>query len=193
MNGIILCGGNATRMVGIQKALLPLNGSTLIEWKINLLKPHVDTILLVTNSPSSFQHLGYTCVRDVEPHMGPLMGIYSGLLQTATTYNLFTSVDTPFLKDRLIRYLVEHGEQADGTVTVWNGKTEPLCAVYSTSCIPLIRKTLHQYRVISFYEHADIRFVPESAVQAIDPGGTSFFNINTYEDYSRAIEMSQSL
>jgi molybdopterin-guanine dinucleotide biosynthesis protein A len=193
MNGIILCGGNATRMGGVQKALLPLNGRSLIERKIELIRPFVEDIILVTNDLSSFEHLGCSCIPDVEPHVGPLMGIYSGLLRTDTVYNLFTSVDTPFLRHRLIDYLIEHGAQADGFVTTWKGKTEPLTAVYAKSCIPIIRKSLHKYRVVSFYEHADIRYAPESDIRAIDPEGISFFNINTYEDYKRAVEIAGNM
>lgn len=189
MNGIILCGGNATRMGGIQKALLPLDGRTLIDWKIDLLEPYVDRILLVTNDSSSFEHLGYPCIGDIEPNIGPLMGIYSGLLHTDTEYNLFSSVDTPFLKEGLIEYLVTNGRQGDGTVPVWRGNFEPLCAVYAKSCLPSIEKTLHRHKVILFYEDADIRYIPEAEIETIDPEGISFLNINTHSEYRKAVEL----
>lgn len=49
ITGLILAGGRAQRMGGIDKGLIPFHGKPLIESAITRLKPQVKTILINAN------------------------------------------------------------------------------------------------------------------------------------------------
>jgi molybdopterin-guanine dinucleotide biosynthesis protein A len=186
MNSIILSGGNATRLNGIDKAFLTLGDETLIQRKLRLLRPLFQKIITVTNNPQHYGDLDCTIVQDQVKGMGPLMGIYSGLNASDSHYNFFTTVDTPFLIPELATYFRDLCQYGDGAVAQWNGMTEPLCAVYSKSCLPAIERAMPKRRIVSFYDEVDVHIISEKIIREIDPEGFSFININTWQDYEQA-------
>src|SRR2546428_5032684 len=67
-------------MGGRPKALLKLGGRRIIERVVDAVKPAVDDLLIVTNTPELYTFLGLPTVPDIYPDHGSLGGIYSGLL-----------------------------------------------------------------------------------------------------------------
>lgn len=194
MNAIILSGGKATRMGGIDKAFLTLEGKTLIERKLELLtSAGFSRIYIVTNKPEQYEQFSVTLVKDREQGFGPLMGLYSGLKASTAESNLVTTVDTPFLGPALLEELTVPLPDVDARVAVWRGMTEPLLAVYKQSCVPAIEASFPRRRIISFYDKVTVRYFPEARIREIDPEGLSFFNINSWEEYEAAKEMAASL
>jgi molybdopterin-guanine dinucleotide biosynthesis protein A len=127
------------------------------------------------------------------------MGVYSGLKASGSEMNFVTAVDTPLVVEALVRHLMEIGDECDARVPRWEGRVEPLCAVYSRRCLPAIESVLDQgrnvaentatantatARIIAFFPLIRACFVEESAVRKLDPQGLSFFNVNTRADYN---------
>ena len=44
VTGVILSGGRATRMGGVDKGLIPVNGKPMISWVIDVLRPQVGEV-----------------------------------------------------------------------------------------------------------------------------------------------------
>lgn len=99
ITGLILAGGRAQRMGGIDKGLIPFHGKALIEFAINRLKPQVSTILINANrSITKYSHYGYPVLMDETPDFsGPLAGFSVGLKHCKTPYLLTSPCDSPLL------------------------------------------------------------------------------------------------
>jgi molybdopterin-guanine dinucleotide biosynthesis protein A len=194
---VILSGGKGLRINGREKGMLPIEGKSFIEHKVDILSPLFDEILLVVNRPELYSAVNPRgrIVQDAEPYSGVLGALLTGLDNAAGDLAFVTTSDTPFLLPGVAEYLLElaaassgnrtPGPGRDGAVAVWEDKIEPLCAVYSTRCADYIRQVLPKKRIRAFYHLADIVFADESEIRKIDPEGRSFININTAEDYAR--------
>ena len=108
VTGFILAGGKSSRM-GREKALLPVGQQPLIEIVIRRLRPSVQRLIVVANAHNvcRLERLPVEALLiDLKPDSGPLMGIYTGLMNTQTPLNLFVPCDMPWVEGRLIDRLV---------------------------------------------------------------------------------------
>lgn len=93
MNAYILAGGESRRM-GENKALIDINGSTLIEIIAEQLSDFDEVIIV--GKKETFQHLGLRVIEDIIPSKGPLSGIHAAL-KDADDNCFICSCDTPTL------------------------------------------------------------------------------------------------
>jgi len=182
LTGIILAGGKNSR-ISMTKAFIQLGEQTIIERTVDIFKALFTEVIIVTNQPDDYAHLGTKLVRDAIPNSGPLGGLYSGLSVSSNRYNLVVACDMPFIDPALIRHLQPYArdEYFDVILPEYNGFTEPLCAIYSKSCINTIEVFLNQniLKIRSFFTHVRVKEVKCDKFSAIEK---SFFNINTRED-----------
>ncbi len=103
LTAIILAGGHGSRMGGLDKGLVPFDNNPLISYAINTVIQHVSEIMISANrSISKYKHFGYKVIEDeMIGGLGPLAGIYTGLLNCKTEYLISIPCDTPFLPDNL--------------------------------------------------------------------------------------------
>jgi molybdenum cofactor guanylyltransferase len=149
LTGIILAGGKSRRL-GTNKALLELRGKKLIDYPVHLLEKCCSHILISSNQPLPVSHPVFP---DVLQEESPMVGIYSCLLHSKTSYNVVLSCDMPFLKEELINCLTSRIERNKIIVPVHHDDLiEPLCAIYPThsakslqECIQKKQFTLHDY------------------------------------------------
>ncbi len=134
ITGIILAGGKSSRM-GREKGFVNLKGKPFIWYSISAVEPLVSETIVVSNNPD-YDVLKYKRVRDVIRDAGPLAGIYSGLDQSKTDYNLVLSCDIPMIRTAVLEQLLEAEEEDDSDVIqiVSNGKPMPLIALYRKRC-----------------------------------------------------------
>ena len=171
--------------------MLRLAGETMLDRQIRRLTGVAGRVAVVGLRPE------YSTARDIlflpdEPAgRGPLGGIYSGLRQTRTEYNLFLGCDLPFVNHRLLRCLVQRAiaTGADGIVPrSLDGRIQPLCAVYRRRARHAIWNALAdgENKVTSFFSRVHLVVVPwqEFARARFHP--TIFANMNTLEDYEAA-------
>ncbi|MBC7260829.1 MAG: molybdenum cofactor guanylyltransferase, partial [Chloroflexi bacterium] len=180
---IILAGGKSQRL-GIDKALLELDGEWLLLRLLNALRTLGDDLLVVTNDTERLAKLPGRLIPDVYLNAGPLGGIYSGLLAMRYPQALVVACDMPLLNLELLRYMILLSVDFDIVIPRIGDKVEPLHAVYSKSCLPAIAKALEcgERRVISFFPQLRVRYVEQEEIDIFDPQHLSFFNINTLED-----------
>jgi molybdopterin-guanine dinucleotide biosynthesis protein A len=191
---VILAGGRGTRLGGDEKAALKIRGRSLLELRIDALGGVCGEIILVVNRPGPAPPR-VRVVQDLRPGLGPLMGLYSGLLASRTRLSFVTGVDMPFFRVDLFRGLLalagEGPPGPDVTIPYVREQYEPLFAFYAGTCLPAIEKLLSEpggggKRIVSFFPRVRVRRVETAEITPYDAGMISFFNINTREDLRAA-------
>lgn len=97
ITGLVLAGGQGTRMGGIDKGLQLLDGTPLALHALRRLAPQVGTVLVSANrNHSAYEAFGApVCPDTVAGFAGPLAGFLAGLSQCRTPWLLTVPCDTP--------------------------------------------------------------------------------------------------
>ena len=191
ISSIILAGGKSTRL-GHDKVLETIGNTSLLEQVISCIEPLSKSIIIVTVKERTFPQLAnrpkIKVVSDIFPGQGSLGGIYTGLINSDSFYNLVCAADMPFVNVTLLKYLIGMSEGYDFVLPRVNGLLEPLHAIYSKNCIAPIESILKEGKkvIIELIKHVKVRYIETEEVDKIDPGHLSFFNINTKEELELA-------
>jgi molybdopterin-guanine dinucleotide biosynthesis protein A len=115
ITGLILAGGRAQRMGGIDKGLILFLGKPLISSAISRLQNQVGPILINANrNISTYAAYGYPVILDETPDFsGPLAGFSAGLKACKTPYMLTSPCDSPLLPLDLTSQLASEMERGD--------------------------------------------------------------------------------
>ncbi len=180
---LILAGGGGTRLGGVNKAFLALNGELLIVHLLRRLIPQTGDIAISANGdPARFAAFNMPVLPDgALAGKGPLAGVAAGLAwaQSIGAAELLTiPVDTPFFSENLLESLTPAP-----AVATWRGRQHHLVATWQVSALPQLLAFLAApgaYKVrdaLTFCSARQVAFEAET-----DP----FLNINTPEDLARA-------
>jgi molybdenum cofactor guanylyltransferase len=103
ITGVILAGGRATRMGGMDKGLVVLNGIPMLEHILATLRPQVGDVLINANrNIERYADYGYKVVPDMlGDYFGPLAGMASAMQAAGTEYILTVPCDSPLLPSDL--------------------------------------------------------------------------------------------
>jgi molybdenum cofactor guanylyltransferase len=195
VTALILAGGKATRLGGVDKCTLELGGASLLDRRVASLAPLCREILLVgAGDGTRLDAAGRTPVRvvpDAPGTGGPLAALLAGMGESSTPWVFATACDMPFIAVDLYRALFSARGGHDLVVPAVSGWYEPLFAFYAASCLPAVRDAVSrgETRIASFYREVRARFVAEDELRELDPELSSFFNVNTPEDLARAREL----
>jgi molybdopterin-guanine dinucleotide biosynthesis protein A len=134
---------------------------------------------------------GVRIIKDIIPDCGPLGGIYAGLLQARTEYNLFLSCDMPFITPHFMRFMVDCALESKADVTVVqspHGRLQALCGVYRRRAVTGIglRLKMGNYKTAAYCHHARCRIISWSEVTCAGFRPNLFANLNTPEEYEAA-------
>jgi molybdopterin-guanine dinucleotide biosynthesis protein A/molybdopterin converting factor small subunit len=181
--------------MGTPKALLPFDDTPLIVHVVANLRPLFDHVVVVAASGQDLPSMPVTLVRDDVAFQGPVGGICYGLEAAAAEVCFVTACDSAFLNRRLISHSVSAIAGYDVVVPHWQGRFQPLHAVYRRSVLPLLKEQLArgELRVVSLFDKVRTRTIDEDEIRAFDPDGASFFNMNTPEDYAAALQRWRSV
>ena len=107
VTGVILAGGKARRMGGIDKGLVSINGRPMVNYVIDALRPQVATLLLNANrNHDSYREFGLPLIADADSDFrGPLAGFASGMRVAKTPYIAVAPCDSPLLCSDLVQRL----------------------------------------------------------------------------------------
>lgn len=191
--GIILAGGRSSRM-GTNKALLEINGKTVIENIVNELQPIVNNIIIVNNSFEDYQFLKLPMVKDSWTGMGPLAGIQAGLAASETEKNLIVACDMPFVSSQLGGILLRELTEFQAVVPEISGQLHPLFAAYRKEVQGEAEKALeqNQLRIRSIFRNIHVRIMDNNELMNLGfhMKESDFFNMNHPEEYEQAKTMS---
>lgn len=190
--GVILSGGQSSRM-GTNKALLPFEGEFLIQRLARQFTTWFAQVVIVTNTPEEYQFLGLPMVGDRIPGLGPLGGLEAGLTASHFEHAFFCAVDMPFVNEGLVRYMLSQAPEHEIVVPILGGEYEPMHAVYSKGCLPVISRNLdsRRLRLISIFDEVRRRELTEAEIARFGDPAQLFFNCNTPDDLEQARRWSQ--
>ena len=189
--GVILAGGQSTRMGGGDKALLDLGAQTVLARVIARLGTQVETMVLNANGdPARFAEYGLPVVADsIEGFVGPLAGVLAGMdwaYNHGADYIVTAAADTPFFPDHLLVGL-QMALEAEGTPLAMAMTPDPVrefarhptFGLWSVALREDLREALNAgvRKVIQWTE-------PHGCAKMVFnyEGGDPFFNVNTPED-----------
>jgi molybdenum cofactor guanylyltransferase len=184
ITGIILAGGKNSRM-GTNKAFLKINGVRLIDNVLGIYRKIFNEIIIVTNDPLAYIEFDdVVIVSDIFKEKGALGGIYTGLFYASDNYSFVTACDMPSLNKDFILYMTEQIGKHDIIVPENAEGFQPLHAVYSRNCLPVIKRQLAagKLKITGFYKEMRLLKIPEGEIRKFDQDGLLFLNINTPED-----------
>lgn len=143
-------------------------------------------VLVITGHKRCYQDLlDLPILEDEIKDLGPLGGIYTGLLRSMNEYNLVMACDMSQVKPELISLLVSEIERSSWIIIPrFRGYLEPLLAIYSERCIPQIEQSIAsgKWKVTDLHELVPTKTIPEERLREADPELQSFLNLNTLED-----------
>ena len=189
--GVILAGGQATRMGGGDKGLLPLGTGTILSHVIARLEPQVDDLALNANGDTArFAALGLPVISDsIAGFAGPLSGVLAGLDWAAgkgASHIVTAAADTPFFPCDLVPQLILAAQEADAQIALAytpDGR-HPTFGLWPTALRDDLRAALQDgLRKV-------VLWADKHGCAAADfPDDAAFFNVNTPDDLVRAESM----
>lgn len=171
--GVILAGGAGRRMGGIDKALLHLNGATLLSLAIDRLYPQVEDLAISYNG--ACLDTRFPVLADAAP-LGPLAGILAALhwAKDADTV-VSVAVDTPHFPCDLVPRL--HLAGNGGLAIARAARLHPTFGLWPVT----LRDPLAQFLAAQAPKVMDFCTLHRAAL-ADFPDETAFANINTPDD-----------
>jgi molybdopterin-guanine dinucleotide biosynthesis protein A len=198
-SAIILAGGKNTR-IGKNKAFIQLpTGETILQNTLNVLQKIFPEIIIVTNQKEAYLNFNAQAnagssrqvVEDLIKERGPLGGIFTGLCYSTSKRNFVMACDMPFVNPAVIKLLLDEGESHDVVIPEIDGEVEPLFAVYSKNCMPVMFEHLQKQnlKMRELLSKLKVKKVKAEDIDRIDPQHLCFFNVNTHEDLQRALNL----
>ena len=192
MTGLILAGGRAQRMGGIDKGLIPFLSKPLIESAIQRLGSQVGPILINANrNITKYASYGHPVIMDEAPDFsGPLAGFAAGLKVCATPYLLTAPCDSPLLPTNLGIKLATEMTRGDFQL-VYASTKETDGKVWAQPVFCLMRTDLQEPLEV-FLQKGDLKidrwFKELRSSTVVFDDAQAFANVNTPEELKRLEE-----
>lgn len=182
VSSIILSGGLATRMGGVDKGIISLQKKPLIQHVIDRLIPQTSEILINANREiPQYEALGYPVLQDdIAGFIGPLAGFSLGLQHAKYDYLLTVPCDSPMLPMDLTHRLQANllAQNAEIAVASSDGNAHPVFCLCKINVLPSLLNYLHQggHKVSTWQKslrYIEVDFSDQSE---------AFVNLNTQAD-----------
>ena len=159
MLGVVLCGGQSTRM-GSDKGLLKLHANTWAQTAIDKLNNFQLSVIISVNKN---QYEGYSSIfspqllvtdDDSLQMNGPLCGVLSVHLKYPADDMLILACDMPLMETDLIKELLLHYKEqpaCDAFIYTNDGEPEPLLGIYKAKGLATIH---HLYKTSQLPRHS---------------------------------------
>ena len=191
--GIILAGGQSSRMGGGDKGLRALGDRPLLLHVIQRLRPQVERLALNANGDlARFAGFGLPVVSDSVPDFaGPLAGVLAGMDWAADElpeahYIVTAPADGPFLPRDLVAHLAKTilDEDAELATAASAGQPYPVIGLWPVALREELRRalTVEDVHKVDAWTARYRRVTASFPVGPVDP----FFNANTPEQLAEA-------
>ncbi len=185
LTGCILAGGLGTRLGGVDKGWVQINGVALVQLVLERLQKQVETGLINANRGiNEYAELGWPVVADqVSDFAGPLAGISAALDTARTDWVLFAPVDAARLPDdlalRLCGAVKQSGSPAAYVCT--SDGPMPVCCLVSRALRDDLRQRLadgERSVIVWLRQH-------QAATVNYDEWLREYWSVNTPEERQR--------
>jgi len=145
MMAVILTGGESRRM-GSDKALLTLDGGTVLETLVRRYQTSFPQVAVSVNRAGRFNTCGAIELVDAIASFGPMAGLHAAFTQSGADNVFLTAVDLPYGDPALARALSERLTPGYDACLIrrGNGRMEPLFGAYSRSCLPYLEDCIRE-------------------------------------------------
>ncbi|MCS3902601.1 molybdopterin-guanine dinucleotide biosynthesis protein A [Methylohalomonas lacus] len=192
VTGLVLAGGRARRMGGIDKGLAQVAGRPMIEWVLDGLRPQTAALLINANrSHATYRAYGHPVIADkLGGYCGPLAGMASGLEACTTDYLATCPCDSPLLPPDLVARLQRdlQAQQAELAVAHNGERLQPVFALLSRELLPSLNAFLANdgRKIDQWYAQHRMATVDFS------DRPEAFLNINSADDASALADRLQA-
>lgn len=190
MTGVVLCGGQSTRM-GTDKGLIKQNDLVWAQSAFDKLSSLSIPVILSVNAMQieNYQRVFHPSLLIKDSGRvnikGPLCGVMSVHINYPSEDLLLLACDMPFMESYFLKQLVDYRNR-DNPFDIYlfsnNGEPEPLCGLYSANGL---EKILHMHDENKLSKHS-MKFVIDQLHTCFIPlkdGEQKFFmNINSHAD-----------
>ncbi|HET7729703.1 MAG TPA: molybdenum cofactor guanylyltransferase MobA [Usitatibacter sp.] len=184
VTGVVLAGGQGSRMGGVDKGLQAFRGKPMVEHVIARLAPQVDEVVVNANrNAEAYAAFGHRVVPDgIEGFAGPLAGFERGLASARGALVVTVPCDSPFLPEDLVERLRSALETAGADIAVarTGDQAHPVFCLMRRDVHPSLVRFLSsgQRKIDKWYSELAVVEVP------FDDEAGAFVNINTREELS---------
>ena len=184
VTGVVLAGGQGSRMGGVDKGLQVFRGKPMVQHVVERFAPQVGEVLINANrNPEAYAHFGYRVVADeIEGFAGPLAGFERGLAHASRDFVVTTPCDSPFLPVDLVARLRSalDARKADLAVAKTGDQAHPVFSLMRRSVHASLRDFLSsgQRKIDRWYGALAVVEV------SFDDEAEAFVNINTLAELS---------
>jgi molybdopterin-guanine dinucleotide biosynthesis protein A len=189
--GIVLCGGQSTRM-GRPKAWLRFGDEFMLPRVVRLMSAIVSPIVVVASPGQDLPPLPADVIlaHDPQPGKGPLQGLAAGLsaLSADTDAAYVSSCDVPLLRPAFARRIIDLLGDFDACVPRIGEHLHPLAAVYRSGILTTADGQIAagNLRLGDLFNLVKTRYVTADELTDIDPDLSSLRNVNTPADLAAA-------
>ena len=182
VTGVVLAGGQGSRMGGVDKGLQTFGGKPMVAHVLERLAPQVDAILVNANrNAEAYEAFGHRVIADeIEGFAGPLAGFERGLAHATTPLVVTAPCDSPFLPLDLVARLRADLEAKDAQLAVakTGDQAHPVFSLMRRE----VHASLHEF-LASGQRKIDKWYAALRVVEvAFDDEADAFLNINTREE-----------
>ena len=191
ITGLVLAGGQGSRLGGQDKGLVEIAGRPLISHVLARFAPQVDAVLVNANrNLDTYAAYGHPVVADSHAdYPGPLAGIASGLEACRGPLLAVTPCDTPFLPTDLVArlYAALTLHAAEIAIARVAGEMQPVFALMRGTLGPALDAFLRGKRrkLLAWYEQHRLAVADFEDLDA-------FRNLNTAEECALAASALQA-
>ena len=185
----IIAGGEARRLGGRPKGTLAVGSTTIIERQIAVVREITADVVIIANHRDAYTRYGVPVVEDVIPGAGALGGLYTALVTAGGDPVLAIACDMPFLQAAFLEHVLAASQKVDVAIPRTRHGYEPLCAAYARRCADRMRQQIDAgiYSIQDVLPYLRVRAIEPREIAPFDADGLLFFNVNTPDDYARAV------
>ena len=193
ITGLILAGGQGTRMGGADKALQMLHGKSLLAHVADRLLPQVDELLVSAARADAYPEfttaLKARIVTDELAGAGPLAGVHAGLKAARNEWLVTAPCDAPFLPADLVARLFAalNTGSADLTLARTADGRHPVFALMRRSVLPVLTQYL-----AAGGRKADGWYQGLKVIEVAFDDAKAFTNINTRAELARCNAVAEA-
>jgi molybdopterin-guanine dinucleotide biosynthesis protein A len=198
LGAVILAGGRSVRM-GRPKEWLPLGNEPLLLRTCRVVSGCAAPVLVLARDQT--QRLpplptGVELLSDERQDAGPLAGLVQGMRHLAEHHHfdagdavVLTACDQPFLTTSFLAGLASHLGEHSVVMPRRDGHLQPLAAVYRVGLLPVATRLLASGSGTprDLVATGSARVLDGADLDNLDPDGHCLGNVNTPEDYDRAV------
>lgn len=180
--------------MGRPKEWLPFGPERMLQRVVRLVSEAAAPIVVVAAAGQELPELppSVTIIRDPVANRGPLQGLAAGLaaLPGSVEFAFAASTDVPLLRPGWISRLRDRITDHDLAIPFAYGFHHPLAALYRrASVLPAIESLLAEDRLRPVFLMEAVRtlILEADALRDVDPDLDTLRNLNTPEDYVRAL------